>query len=43
MVTAQHQSIQRTPVAPMLSLAMDAGLVRFRNLLQKLFEVESAR
>ena len=43
MITAQHQSIQCKPVAPTLPPAMDAGLVRFRNLLQELFEAESAR
>ncbi|HEU5297674.1 MAG TPA: aromatic ring-hydroxylating dioxygenase subunit alpha [Burkholderiaceae bacterium] len=43
MITAQHRSIQRQPDAPMLPLAMDAALVRYRQLLQRLVEAESAR
>jgi vanillate O-demethylase monooxygenase subunit len=33
MITAQHRSIQPDPDRPMLPLAMDAALVRFRRLL----------
>jgi vanillate O-demethylase monooxygenase subunit len=40
MITAQHQSIQRQPDAPMLPLAMDSALVRYRQLLRGLVEAE---
>jgi hypothetical protein len=41
MITAQHRSILRRPDAPMLPLAMDAALVRFRRLLEQLVAQEA--
>jgi vanillate O-demethylase monooxygenase subunit len=35
MITAQHANMLRQPDAPMLPLAMDAALVRFRRLLEQ--------
>jgi vanillate O-demethylase monooxygenase subunit len=35
MITAQYQNILRNPSAPMLPLAMDSSLMRFRQLLER--------
>jgi len=35
MISAQHRSIQADPARPMLPLAMDAALVRYRRMLEE--------
>jgi vanillate O-demethylase monooxygenase subunit len=40
MITAQYQNILRRPNAPMLPLAMDSALVRFRQLLERRYQAE---
>jgi vanillate O-demethylase monooxygenase subunit len=40
MITAQAREIERDPGAPMLPLAMDAAVVRFRRLVQSVIDSE---
>ncbi|MCA0243645.1 MAG: aromatic ring-hydroxylating dioxygenase subunit alpha [Proteobacteria bacterium] len=42
MITAQARNLALDPAAPMLPLAMDAALVRFRRLLQQQLQAEAA-
>jgi vanillate O-demethylase monooxygenase subunit len=42
MITAQSQSIDADPEAPMLLLAMDAAVVRFRKLVAETIAAENA-
>lgn len=42
MITAQHRSIERNPLAPMLPLGMDAALTQFRRLLAQRVEIEAS-
>lgn len=41
MITAQFHNITRNPGAPMLPLAMDSALSRFRRLLEERVQIES--
>jgi vanillate O-demethylase monooxygenase subunit len=43
MITAQARTIATKPDAPMLPLAMDGALLRFRRLVQAELEAERAR
>ena len=42
MITAQYRNILRNPQTPMLPLAMDAALLRFRRLLQERVALEQS-
>jgi len=42
MITAQARNLALDPAAPMLPLAMDAALMRFRRLLQQHLQAEAA-
>lgn len=42
MITAQHQNILRNPGVPMLPLAMDSALIRFRRVLEERVRVENS-
>ena len=42
MITAQAREIARDPSAPMLPLAMDAAVVRFRKLVADMVAAEAA-
>ena len=42
MITAQHEASRANPGAPMLPLAMDAALVRYRGLLEETIQREQA-
>jgi phenylpropionate dioxygenase-like ring-hydroxylating dioxygenase large terminal subunit len=42
MITAQCEALKRNPAAPMLPLAMDAALIRYRRMLEEAVTLESA-
>lgn len=43
MISAQHETIQLDPAAPMLPLAMDSALTQFRRLLEARLQAEQTR
>ncbi len=43
MISAQHQTIQLNPEAPMLPLVMDSALTQFRRLLAARLQAENSR